>query len=157
MIRKQRHSGIIAIALLLLPFLLTMVGCGDNGPPDGPNGTLEGTVLFWEGDFMPGTAKGTITPVIREVLVYEATTIAQATPFGPFYSAIHTRLVATTMSDGYGRFSLALPAATYSLFVREDGQYYANRFSSEFIINPVDVVSGATTTFTFDISYNATF
>lgn len=155
--RRHGYSGIIALLLLLL---LLPVGCGTDDPPDDPAGTLEGTVLFWEGDFMPGQPTGTITPVVRELLVYESATHTQVTPVppysGPFYSAIHTRLVATTMSDSDGRFSLDLPAATYSLFVRENGQYYANLMTDEFI-NPVDVVSGATTTFTFDITYMMTW
>ncbi|MHB8844311.1 MAG: peptidase associated/transthyretin-like domain-containing protein [Nitrospirota bacterium] len=155
---KHGQSGIIAFALLLLLILFVPVGCGEVPPVD-PTGTLEGTVLFWEGDFFPGSPTGTKTPVVREVLVYEAATYDQVTqePFNySFFSAIHTHLVATTMSDSNGRFSLDLPEGTYSLFVRENGQYYANLMTDEFI-NPVDVVSGATTTFTFDISYMMTW
>lgn len=153
---KWLCSGISILAsLLLLPLLLSTTGCGAISSAEN-TGTLEGTVLFWEEDFMPGMPTGTITPVAREVHVYELTTIAQTEPLGPFYSDIHTSLVATTMSDSNGRFRMILPEGTYSLFVREDGQYYANLWLGEFI-NPVDVVSGATTTVTLDITYLAGF
>lgn len=158
---SKRSNGIVTLAsLLLLLLLISTTGCGALSSDDNA-GTLEGTVLFWEGDFMPGSQpKGTVTPVVREVHVYEATTHAQVTPVppysGPFYSTIHSRLVTTAMSDVNGRFSLVLPASTYSLFVFENGQYYANGMTDDFIY-PVDVISGSTTTITFDITYLAAF
>jgi hypothetical protein len=151
--RKQRYTGMSALASLILSFLLFITGC--DRPPDNHTGKLAGTVMFGEVDLLSGSPTGTMTPVVREVLVYEPTTTLQVTPapssFGPLYSEIHSRLVATTTSDSNGRFSMVLPEGTYSLFVRENGQYYANIITDAFIY-PVDVVSGATTTVTFEIT-----
>ena len=130
------------------------------GSTFGTSGVLSGTVAFWEGDFMPGNPTGTKTPVVRDVYVYEPTSLFAVTnahefPDG-FYSAIQANLVTVITSSTDGRFSLRLPAGRYSLFVMEDGLYYANRFESD-TINPVTVTTKATTTFEFDITYRATF
>ena len=109
---------------------------------------------------MPGNPTGTKTPVVRDVYVYEPTSLFAVTnahefPDG-FYSAIQANLVTVITSSTDGRFSLRLPAGRYSLFVMEDGLYYANRFESD-TINPVTVTSKATTTVEFDITYQTTF
>ena len=126
----------------------------------GTSGTLSGTVIFWEGNFMPGNSTGTKTPVVRDILIYEPTSIyevsqAHVVP-DPFYADIQTKLVATTTSDTNGHFSLSLPAGRYSLFVKEDGLFYSNSFESN-IIDPVTVTTGETTTVEFDITYQAAF
>jgi hypothetical protein len=126
----------------------------------GISGVLSGTVLFWEGDFMPGVPTGTKTPVVRDVYVYEAASLDQVTKAHEFsdgfYSDIRTNLVAVATSDADGRFSLRLPAGRYSLFVMEDGLYYANGFESEYIY-PVTVAARETTTVVFDITYQSSF
>jgi hypothetical protein len=138
---------------------LLLTGC--TGSEDGKTGTLEGTVIFWQGDFMPTNPTGTKTPVVREVFIYEPTSISEVTPAHAvsdgFYSSIQTKLVATTMSDDSGHFSLILPAGQYSLFVRENGLYYSNDSDANGRIYPVTIISEETTTIEFDITYQATF
>jgi len=126
----------------------------------GTSGVLSGTVMFWEGDFMPGNPTGTKTPAVRDVFVYEPTSFNAVTNahefFDGFYSDIRANLAAVVTSNTDGRFSLRLPAGRYSLFVMEDGLYYANQ-SDLVTINPVTVTTRATTTVDFDITYRATF
>ena len=147
-------------AMLVLICTLFLTGCGGS---DVNSGTLEGTVMFWQGNFMPGvvgesTTYGTQTPVVREVFIFEPTSTNDVIQLqGGFYSDIKTKLVATTMSDDNGHFSVNLPAGQYSLFVKENDLYYSNLFDTNFNINPVNIISGATTTVESDITYQAYF
>jgi hypothetical protein len=153
--RKYAMMFFMTASLALLCAFLT-AGCVGS---DIQGGTLKGTVIFWQGDFLPGSPTGTKTPVIREVLIYEPTTRNEVTVLDdpPFYSDIQTQRVATTVSDANGHFRIYLQAGRYSLFVKENDLYYSNRFDSDSVINPATIVSGATTTIIIDITYQATF
>jgi hypothetical protein len=90
---------------------------------------LWGDVWFWKGDFMP-VGFGTICQVQRTIYIYELTDekdVVRAEPYTSFYSAINTKLVATTESDSMGFFQIKLEPGSYSLFVMEDKLYYSNR------------------------------
>lgn len=91
-----------------------------------------GDVWFWSGNFMP-PGRGEICQVIRKVLVYELTTKEEVDKVGytPFYTAIHTKLIASVNSDVTGFFELKLEPGTYSLFVEEDDNYYSNLYNSQ--------------------------
>ena len=96
--------------------------------------------------------------MVREVFIFEPTSTNDVIQLqGGFYSDIKTKLVATTMSDDNGHFSVNLPAGQYSLFVKENDLYYSNLFDTNFNINPVNIISGATTTVESDITYQAYF
>ena len=123
----------ILSAVLLLLSVLTPAACHEVdrmlGPPVDPVVTqgVAGLVLFWQGDHMPGNVTGTKLPAQRELLVYELTNLADVTSAGDaFYSAISTRLVASTLSGADGRFAVQLPVGRFSLFVREQSMFYAN-------------------------------
>ena len=148
-------------AVLLLLSILTLAACHDAhrmlGPPVVTQG-VAGLVLFWEGNFMPGDGNGTKLPVQRELLVYELTNLADVTSEGNgFYSAISTRLVASTLSGADGRFAVQLPAGRFSLFVREQSMFYTNGGDSQGFIYPIDVAADAVTGVQFDITYAAYF
>ena len=162
--RLVKFVGTSLLTLLCTSFL---TGCGGSDTNSGSalnSCTLEGTVIFWQGNFMPGVAgspsptSGTKTPVAREVFIFEPTAINEVTQLqGAFYSDIQTKLITTTMSDDNGHFSVNLPAGQYSLFVKENDLYYSNLVDKYFTINPVNIISGATTTVEFDIIYQAYF
>lgn len=158
---NHRHTWLSGTTAFLLLGSLLLSGCSGSESTDRLSGTLEGTVIFREGDFMPGSPTGTRTPVVREVLIFEAAAVDDVTyahtPPDPFYSAIHTKHIAAITSDINGRFTLSLPAGQYSLFVREDDLYYSNSFDRNNLISPVRIISGATTTFEFNITYQATY
>ena len=120
-----------------------------------------GDVWFWQGIFFPGTCPpGTIRAVAREMRVHELTHLDQVdfAPDGfPFYTAIHTQLVATVYSDSSGFFQVELPPGQYSLFVVEDTLFYANFFSVDGNIFPVTVKEGRVAHRRFDITYKAAF
>ena len=149
--------------LMVLFALLVVAGCSHEGDLKSPSipGTLqgvEGTVSFWEGDFMPVMPDGAIMPVSRTIAVFEAAgfddvVLAQD---GGFFSEVHTRLVGLTQSDHDGRYELTVPPGTYSVFVVENGLYYASGGTDE-AIQPVTVVRDAFSTLNIDITYQATF
>jgi len=79
----------------------------------------------------PAPYRGTITPVARMVLVYEATPdsmVEHPLPSSAFVRRVRTQLVDSTRSDTTGFYQLALRPGTYSLFVRTDSLLYANRW-----------------------------
>lgn len=123
---------------------------------------LAGTVEFWEGDFMPSNDPynpgGVITLVVRTVLIYEPTSnddVVADSP-GGFFSQINTKLVKSVTSNAQGSFLTDLPAGTYSVFVWEDGRFYANLWSGG-LIQPVIVEPGEMSRMTIKIDYLATY
>jgi hypothetical protein len=120
-----------------------------------------GDVWFLEGDFMPMCPSGTITPVVREIRVHSLThrddVVDGPNPYAPFYSEIHTDLIATIYSGTDGFFEVQLPPGQYSLFVVEDTLFYANRFDGTGHINPVEVLENEVTEILFEIDYEAAY
>ena len=116
-----------------------------------------GDVWFWSGDFMP-VGRGEICQVKRKVFVYELTTFSdvEQIDYTPFYSAINTKLVTIVESDNEGFFQIELEPGNYSLFVKENGEFYSNLSSSNGIF-PVVIELNQVTEVRFDIKYKATF
>jgi len=114
---------------------------------------------------MPGpadqTSRGTITPVVREVYIYQATALQDVVPSsnseGQFFSSINTELITLVTSDSTGFYQAQLPTGTYSVFIKENEEFYANHFDADFTINPVTVEENKTTKLQIDITYAATF
>ena len=163
---------VIQGAVVLTPLFMTCDPPVDreasNRPPDNHEKVtiaqgVWGNVWFWEGDFMPTTDPGghggTITPVVRTVLVYELTSLAQVdqVSYSPFYRAIRTTFVDSTRSDASGFFQLALHPGQFSLFVREDSMYYANGFDGVGNIVPVTIPQDSVRQVQLDITYKATY
>jgi len=149
--------------------ILVLAGCSleRTGGPDAPvpapiRQGISGTVEFWEGDFMPTVypqvPTGTVTSVVREVRIHEATSMSEVAVSSPggFFSEVRTPLVAAVESADDGTFAVNLPAGTYSLFVVEDGRFYANRMSQEFI-QPVTVKREEVTPVRVKIDYLAAY
>jgi hypothetical protein len=117
-----------------------------------------GDVWFWSGNFQPACIAGTVVPVSRELLVHELTpldSVIVAPGGAPFYSEIHTPLIATTQSDASGFFQVDLAPGTYSIFVREDSLFYANSGDGSGNIWPVTVLADSVRGIRFDIRYEA--
>jgi len=116
-----------------------------------------GNVWFWEGDFQPFCPTGTISPVVREVLAYNATNHDSVVRvgYGGFFSEIHTELIGKTTSNVTGFFELDLRAGKYSFFVREDTLFYANGGDGQGFIMPAKVVEDSVTECHIDITYKS--
>ncbi|MCB2231164.1 carboxypeptidase-like regulatory domain-containing protein [bacterium] len=155
----------VVVAAVLI---VALVGCSSESELQtpfipGPGQGVEGMVVFWEGDFMPlipeNQSQGRLIPVERTLAVFEAANfddVVGSPSNGGFYSEVHTRLVAMTTSDEEGRYDLSLAPGTYSVFVLENGYYYANGSDGE-AIQPVTVERDRISTLNIDITYEATF
>ena len=100
-----------------------------------------------------------ICQVKRKVFVYESTTSKDVVKVehSSFYTAIGTKLISESESDEDGFFQIKLEPGNYSLFIMEDGKYYANVFGGEDIIFPIRIVSGKVSQIRIDITYGAVF
>jgi hypothetical protein len=98
-------------------------------------------------------------PVLTNVLIYEPTNISQVSRVGtaPVYTAIHTKLVASVMTDSTGAFTVALPVGSYSVFVQHGKQFYANLLDTENNIALFAVEKNKLTTANLTISSKASF
>lgn len=120
---------------------------------------LNGQVFWVSGNQMPGP-EAVLSPnqgAVREILVYELTTLADATQVGPFFRDIKTKLVGTAQSKPDGTFKIKLPIGNYSVFTKERNGLYANLFDGQGNINPVAVRAGQyawkTITIDYDVAY----
>lgn len=95
---------------------------------------ITGFITELSGNQMPMKGAPPRVPkgVLTNVLIYEPTNISQVSRIGttPVYTAIHTKLVASVMTDSTGAFTIALPTGTYSLFVQQGKVFYANLFDT---------------------------
>ncbi|MET0463705.1 MAG: carboxypeptidase-like regulatory domain-containing protein [Chitinophagaceae bacterium] len=128
-------------------------GCSRSG--------MKGHVYLVKGNQMPSPDRPPAAPqgVETELFIYELTNLEQVTRIGStsFYSQINTPLVKTVKTDASGSFSIKLPPGNYSLFVKKDGNYYANLFDGKNNIYPVEVLPGKFTDVEFRADYDAVY
>jgi hypothetical protein len=120
---------------------------------------LHGQVFWVSGNQMPGP-ESILSPnqgAVREVLVYELTTIKDVTQVGPFFRDIKTKMVATIQSKPDGTFKVKLPPGAYSVFTKEKNGLYANLFDEKNNINPVVVKIGEYVWKVITIDYDAAY
>ena len=120
-----------------------------------------GQITAVNGNQMP--MKGVERPVAKgiqaTVLVYEPTHISQVTRSGtsPVYTAIGTKLVASVVTDSTGAFTLSLPPGSYSVFIKQGKQFFANLFDSQNNIALFAVEAGKLTPVNLSVSSSASF
>ena len=124
------------------------------------SGGIEGEVRWFEGDLMPGPdkppAKG--IAVKREVCIYRLTRTTQAEIHDQvFFRSVETQLVRRKWTDKEGRFSIRLKPGSYSVFIMEPQGLFANRFSGDGYINPVEVRENTVTELMIRIDYMAAY
>ena len=128
-------------------------GCSRSG--------IKGHVYLVRGNQMPSPGMPASNPpgLETELYIYALTNLDQVTRVGSsaFYSKINTPLITTIKTNANGEFSVKLPAGTYSLFVKKDGNYYANIFDGQNNIYPVDVINGKMTEVKFKVDYDAVY
>lgn len=151
-----------------LPFLVFLIMLSVNScsgdtilnPPAHLTQGIEGTVLFWEGDFMPIEPSGTILPVVRTIHIYGPTKRSDVvwSDEPTIAKSISTQKIAKTQSNTDGIFRIELPAGRYSLFVEEEDGLYANGVDSNGYITPtISVTADSVSEITINVTYKATF
>jgi hypothetical protein len=108
---------------------------------------------------MPGTTPSVPQGILTTVLVYEPTNIRQVSRSGssPLYTAISTKLVASVDTDSTGAFTISLPAGSYSLFIKQGAQFYANLFDTNNNIALFTVEEGKVTEAKLTVSLRASY
>jgi hypothetical protein len=179
----RRLKGIAALIVLSLNVMI-IVSCGffqESCEQSNENKItitqgVWGNVCFWEGNFMPTvdsdriadrildifkSRHGTITPVVREIYICRVITLKEmsdshvAQPKPRFFSVIPAKFVAITSSDKKGFYQLELPPGTYSVFVKEDDAFYADKFDGEGRITPLEVLPQAMTRMLINLTYKS--
>lgn len=124
---------------------------------------ISGVIAELKGNQMPmkGAPANEPKPIPAATLfVYEPTNLSDVTKsqISPIlYTSINTKMVASVLSDSTGRFSVALPPGTYSLFVQQGKLFFANLFDSQNNIQLVTVEADKVTQFNITINSGATY
>ena len=143
---------------LLATGLAALFATGDAGCS---NSGIKGHVYLVKGNQMPSPDRVVKAPpgLETELYIYALTNLSQVTRVGStaFYSQINTPLVAMVQTDSAGAFAVKLRPGFYSLFVKKDGNYYANIFDGQENIYPVEVASGRMTEVEFRADYDAVY
>jgi hypothetical protein len=120
---------------------------------------VRGKVMLQRGNMMPSPdGKPKVgNGVKREIGFFELTKTDQTIEGkGPgFYKMLQTKLFFRTSSDVDGCFAAELPPGKYSMFVKEEGQWYANSLGGEGEIFEVEVKMNEITPVTFNINHSA--
>lgn len=150
------------ILFLALAFGIAAFGCSSaKKAQSSVDQGLTGRITEVKGNRMPmkDAVPSSGTGVLTTVLVYEPTNLDQVTRVGSssFYTAIHTKLVASVNTDSTGAYTIALPEGTYSVFIQRDKQFYANLFDTANRIAPFTVEKGKLTTANLVISSGASY
>lgn len=136
-------------------FLVTLVSLACQGQKQG----LSGQVFWVSGNQMPGP-EAMLSPnqgAVREVLIYELTSVKDVTQVGPFFRDIKTKMVASVTSKADGTFKIKLMPGAYSVFTKEKNGLYANLFDDKNNINPVNIKNGQFSWKTITIDYEAAY
>jgi hypothetical protein len=121
---------------------------------------VEGQVRWFQGDLMPGIDKEPVegVPVKREIYFFRITRTSEAKMHDQvFYNDIQTELIKKIWTDNKGHFRVELKPGSYSVFTKEPQGYFANRFSADGLINPVEVSEGEVTEVMIRIDYAAAY
>ena len=122
---------------------------------------IQGIVTEVTGNQMPmmGEPKPQPNGIKTTVFIYEKTNVNQVTQIGssPIYTIINTKQVAFVETDSSGAFTLALPVGSYSLFIKQGNQFYANLFDSDNNIALFTVEEGKLTQVSLQINNSATY
>jgi hypothetical protein len=141
--------------LLLFIALISLL---ENAQAQKP-GILQGQVFWVSGDQMPGPdkIKNPQQGIVREVYIYNATNLSDATQQDGFFTAIQTAFVTKVLSESDGSFKVKLPPGKYSVFVKEDKGLFANLYDSNGCINCVLVNSRKASWITLTVDYLAAY
>jgi len=152
----------LIIYVLFFASITLVTACQSSRPmlSEGISQGIAGTVLWYEGDLMPGIDREPVEgqPVQREIHIYEATHLNQTeVRDGVFYNNLKTRLINKVLTDEAGRFIIALEPGNYSVFVKEPGGLFANIYNEAGCINAVTIRANELVRMRIRIDYMAAY
>lgn len=120
---------------------------------------VKGKVIYYKGNFMPGSSSGKIFPVVRKVIIFKPILSTNYSPKeGVFFEGIKEKKVAEATSDGNGNFTIGLQPGKYSILVEEKGKgLYGNSFDGQGMLTIVEVFPNQTTEYEIKLTHEATF
>jgi len=122
---------------------------------------IEGNISIQSGNMMPSPNRPSPRPhgIMATIYIYEPTNLSQVARVGTstFYTDIRTKLIASVQSDSTGHFIVALPPGSYSLFTKQNNQFYANLFDTNNNISLYTVEKDKLTPVKFNVNYAATY
>ncbi len=159
---RTRLTLAIVLVLAAMTFTMCCKQTKSAGAASQPIKTgIVGKVEIWEGNFMPP-----VPPERREnqikpgaglkVRVHEPVKVVGGLAESKRFQ-ISTPLVAETVADSAGRFSVAVPPGNYSIFVQQDSSWYANSWNEQGIQGAVTVQEGKLTETLIKVTTKATF
>jgi hypothetical protein len=111
---------------------------------------ISGTVTKRTGNCMPVVDSNNTTckevPVHRNVYIYEYTTLNNIKGDIKDFQPPATQLKALIKTDAEGFYQYNIGPGIYSIFVEENGAFYANSIDAQGGINPVEVIAGKVST-----------
>ena len=147
---------------LFIFLVLLIISCQSTKPmlSKGVSQGITGTVLWYEGDLMPGMDKEPVEgqPIQREIHIYELTSLKQAeVEEGYFYYNLKTRLIKKVLSDEGGKFIVELDPGSYSVFVKEPKGLFASTFDQAGHLNPITIGQNELTKMLIRVDYKAAY
>lgn len=118
-----------------------------------------GKVVLTTGNQMPGPDRVSNVPqgIVREVYIFEATTLDQVISENGFFKKVNTKLLKKITTKKDGSFRISLPPSTYSIFIKEPDGLWANSFDGQGRINPIVVNTGEFTSVSINVNYQAAY
>lgn len=151
------------ILFFLFPALFAITACSSTRKLSSSMITqgITGIITEQTGNQMPmkGAPRPNPKGILTTVFVYEPTNLKQVKQDGtsPVYTEISTKMIASAQTDSTGHFTIALPAGSYSVFVKLGSAFYANMFDASNNIALFAVEEGKLTTVNLKVSNNATY
>jgi hypothetical protein len=120
---------------------------------------IEGQVFWLSGNQMPGPDRGRSPQqgIVREIYIYNATTLSDVTQQDGFYADIKTVFVTKVTTRSDGSFKVKLPPGKYTVFVKETKGLFANLFDGNGCINCVLVQPKRYAWITVTVDYEAAY
>jgi hypothetical protein len=163
----RRLATILLLSVLGLACQKNNCGCGDwtnridelyqhNADKVSISQGVTGTLTKVEGNCMPPVDQNSCKeyPVERTLHIFEYTTLDDVEQDSPTtFSSIQTNLVGSVTSDREGFFELTLTKGIYSLFIEENGSFYANGFDGTGGIQPFEIGTDSVTVMNTKLDY----
>lgn len=117
---------------------------------------IAGTIYKIEGNCMPmvgGNVSCRSYPVSRTIFIFNYTNDNEVEGLGPLYNAVNSKLITHCNSDQDGFFQVTVDPGKYSVFIKENDNFYGNSFDGQGGIQPIIVKTDSVNIMTLVLDY----